>query len=172
MRRGPEYIPARTRRFYHKELGTPMDPPTITARVFNVVWRGPRRYLRLNRETIAIARYVAAARRLPASRWRRQRPPLYSILSDEIESILAKRENREPKSATCRRWKANRLRDLMRWFSQYHHPLITTSWCCLELLRWNGAKGTTGIDPYSLKPWASISESPSRTPWVPLDSDL
>lgn len=144
----------------------------MAERIFNVVRRGPRTYLRLNRETILIARYVVAARRLAMTRWRSQKPPNFGILSNEIELMLAKREKRAPQSRRHRRWKAVQLVKLIRWFTQFDHPLIRTTPSCAQLRCWPGAKGSAGIDPYSLQKWAATSARPFRTPLVPWDFDL
>ena len=91
------------------------------------------KYARLCKNNIAILRYAAYLRRTSykahgvAMSWDR--------VSDRIEAIFAKRENRKVKYLGFRRWRGENLWLAMQRLLRSKHIAIRSAWCCASLLK-------------------------------------
>ncbi len=94
------------------------------------------RYATLARKNIAVLRLAAFLRRMTcilngkAMSWEK--------VSDAIEEVLARRENRRVKLRSCRYWCPSQLYKSMRKMLLSKHQAITTAWCCVSFR--NGAE--------------------------------
>ena len=106
-----------------------------------VVRRG-RTLAILNRDTVAILRYCAFRRRTSAIS--DTRPIGFSRLSDAIETILARRENRGVRPRSVRFWTRRKLEKTLTRIRHCEYPAALTRWCVVSL--------RCGLDPVTLKP--------------------
>lgn len=106
----------------------------------------------LNRATIAILRYCAYRRRTSAIR--DQKPIGFTRLSDEIEAILARRENREVRPMSVRPWNRQRLEKTLARIRHFQHPAATTRWCVVSL--------RFGTDPMRVTRQSSVQKADCR----------
>lgn len=96
----------------------------------------------LNRDTIAILRYCAFRRRTSAIG--DARPVGFTRIADEIEAILARRENRAVRPRSVRFWTRRKLEKTLARIRHCEYPAATTRWCVVSL--------RCGLDPVTIKP--------------------
>lgn len=106
-----------------------------------VVRRG-RTLAILNRDTLAVLRYCAFRRRTSAIG--DKRPVGFTRLADEVEAILARRENRAVRPRSVRFWTRRKLEKTLARIRRCEYPGILSRWCVVSL--------RYGLDPVSLQP--------------------